>query len=78
MSDKWDWVPLACLVLVIVGVVILVLSSLGIKEANQKCVEAGYDGWLKADGADWCYRIVDGTRVLTPYFVVPKRKTVGQ
>jgi len=42
--------------------------------AEELCISAGYDGWLKADGADWCYRIVGGTRVLTPYSVVPKSK----
>ena len=74
MNDKWDWIPVFCLVLVVVGVVIFALSTLGIREANQSCIQASYDGWVKADGADWCYRIVDGTRVLTPYSVVPKRK----
>lgn len=40
--------------------------------SNAYCTNAGYDGYIKADGDGYCYRIMDGTRVLTPYSVVPK------
>lgn len=66
----------------IVAVILMVLLVFGIVAICNKCatsgindsycIDAGYDGYIKADGESYCYRIMDGTRVLTPYSVVPK------
>lgn len=73
-DEKMGLLAIVCIILFIVGIVVYAVSSTTIDNAKANCLNAGYDGWMKASGEDYCYRIVDGTRVLMPYSVVPKRK----
>lgn len=73
MTEKWvECVAITALVLILVFGLAAMCSRWISYSGNAYCTNAGYDGYIKADGDSYCYRIVDGTRVLTPYSVVPK------